>query len=65
MAYLKLGEFKLVVEDCSKSLELDDKYVKSYLRRATALKKLKKYKESLCDYNKVIELDSTSNEAKD
>lgn len=65
MANLKLSEFKLTLEDCNRSLELDQKYVKSYLRRATALKKLRRYKEALVDYRKVMALDATSTEAKD
>ena len=52
MANLKLSEFKLAQEDCTKSLELDATYVKSYLRRATALKKLRRFKEALSDYRK-------------
>lgn len=65
MANLKLSEFKLALEDCNKSLELDGSYVKSYLRRATAFKKLRRYKDALMDYRKVFVLDSTSTEAKD
>jgi hypothetical protein len=44
MAYLKLNEFIKTYEDCTKSLSNNDKYGKSYLRRATALKKLRRYK---------------------
>lgn len=57
MCSLKLGEFKMAYEDCCESIGLDEKYMKSYLRRATALKKLKRYKEAMSDYKKALELD--------
>lgn len=34
-------------KDCSLSLELDDKYVKAYLRRATARQKLQKLEDAI------------------
>lgn len=42
-----LEDFKRVVEDCDKSLEIDDKYSKVYLRRAQAHRKLNDYRSSL------------------
>lgn len=65
MCYLKMSEYSQAYDDSNASLILDPKYVKSYLRRATALKKLKKYREALGDFTKATELDPDSGEAKE
>jgi hypothetical protein len=44
MAYLKIQETVKALQDASLSLAYDDKYSKSYYRRAECLKKLGKYK---------------------
>jgi hypothetical protein len=45
--YVVQEDFKRVVEDCDKSLEIDDKYSKVYLRRAQAHRNLNDFRSSL------------------
>ncbi|XP_017701552.1 RNA polymerase II-associated protein 3 isoform X2 [Phoenix dactylifera] len=49
VAYLKLKRFEEAESDCTEALNLDDRYVKAYSRRATARKELGKLKASLED----------------
>lgn len=44
MAYLKTQETLKALNDANESLKYNDKYSKSYYRRAECLKKLGKYK---------------------
>ena len=56
MAYIKINERAKALLDCNSSLENDDKYMKTYLRRADCFKKLGRYKESLSDFRMVKQL---------
>lgn len=38
--------FREAEDDCTEALNLDDRYIKAYSRRATARKELGKFKES-------------------
>ncbi|GMH19466.1 hypothetical protein Nepgr_021307 [Nepenthes gracilis] len=49
MAYLKIKRFQEAEGNCTEALNLDDRYVKAYSRRATARKALGKLKESMDD----------------
>ncbi|XP_022159405.1 RNA polymerase II-associated protein 3-like [Momordica charantia] len=49
MAYLKIKRFQEAEDDCTEALNLDDRYIKAYSRRATARKELGKAKEALED----------------
>ena len=40
LAYMKMKKYEQAVDDCSTSIELNDKYYKAYLRRADARKEL-------------------------
>ena len=53
MAYMKINERAKALFDCNESLLNDDKYMKTYLRRAECHKKLGKYRESLADFRMV------------
>ncbi|KAK3862703.1 hypothetical protein Pcinc_031460 [Petrolisthes cinctipes] len=64
MAYIKIRKFKAAEADCNKCLKLDGKYVKGYLRRATARMNLDKNDLALKDYQKVLELEPWNKEAK-
>lgn len=50
--------------DCSSAIQLDEKYVKAYHRRATARMGLKQYKEAKQDVEKILTLESTNKEAR-
>lgn len=49
MAYLKIRRFQEAEDDCTEALNLDDRYIKAYSRRATARKELGKAKGALED----------------
>lgn len=52
----KSNDKKGAIEDYSKVLELDSKFVTAYISRGSAFLDLKKYNEAITDYNKAIEL---------
>lgn len=59
----KLGRNKSAIEDCTRAIELNDKYLKAYLRRATLYEETDKLDESLEDYKKILELDPRHKDA--
>ena len=63
LANMRMNLNKEAVADCDKSIELDDKYTKSYIRRAEVRLKLEEFNEAVSDYWKIKEIDpSTSHE---
>lgn len=60
----KTNNLLSAVDDCSKAVELDPKYVRAYLRRAKLYKELNKLDECLADYKKVLEIDPGIAEAR-
>ncbi|XP_037298995.1 tetratricopeptide repeat protein 1 [Manduca sexta] len=62
-AKMKLQEYKRAVKDCTKAIELDDNYMKAYIRRAQCYEATEKFDESLADFKKVLELDPANKEA--
>jgi len=52
------------IEDCTKSLENSDKYMKSLIRRAKLYEELDKLDEAFADYKRIVELDSSNHEAR-
>lgn len=46
-AYFSIGEYEIVIDDCSSALQLNTTYVKVLSRRSQAYEKLEKYDESL------------------
>ena len=53
----KLGKPEQCIDDCSKAIELDDGYLKAYLRRAKCCMDTEMYEEAVRDYEKVNKLD--------
>jgi DnaJ family protein C protein 7 len=43
LAKLRLKDYKGAIDDLNKSIELDQKYFKSYMRRAEARQELKEF----------------------
>ncbi|KAJ6807732.1 RNA polymerase II-associated protein 3 [Iris pallida] len=62
MAYLKVKKFEESESDCTEALNLDDRYVKAYSRRATARKELGKLKASMEDSDFAIRLEPNNQE---
>nr|VDC76385.1 unnamed protein product [Brassica rapa] len=62
MAYLKLK--RLAEADCTEALNLDDRYIKAYSRRATARKQLGMIKEAKEDAEFALRLEPESQELK-
>lgn len=62
-AKIKLERKKAAIDDCTKAIELNDKYVRAYLRRSKLYEETEKLDESLADYKKVLELDPGNPEA--
>ncbi|XP_045541020.1 tetratricopeptide repeat protein 1 [Papilio machaon] len=62
-AKMKLENYKRAIKDCSKAIELDDKYLKAYYRRAQSYEATEKYDECLADFKKILELDPAHKEA--
>ncbi|XP_018577033.1 tetratricopeptide repeat protein 1 [Anoplophora glabripennis] len=59
----KLDRKKTAIDDCSQAIELNDKYVKAYLRRAKLYEETEKLDESLEDYRKILTFDVSNAEA--
>ena len=55
--------FGAAEQDCTFALELDPKYTKALLRRATARLKLKKWKSALEDFNSVLKQEPNNKQA--
>ncbi|KAM3956845.1 tetratricopeptide repeat protein 1 [Aphomia sociella] len=62
-AKMKLEKYNRAIKDCTKAIELDEKYLKAYLRRAQSYEATEKLDESLADFKKVLELDPSHKEA--
>lgn len=62
-AKIKLERNESAIDDCTKAIELNDKYVRAYLRRGKLYEQTDKLDESLADYKKVLELDPGNHEA--
>ncbi|ANQ10994.1 Uncharacterized protein PCOAH_00052570 [Plasmodium coatneyi] len=57
--YSHLANWNQVVEDCNKSINYNENFVKSYIRRSNAYEQLEKYNDASNDLNKAISLDSS------
>nr|XP_054751701.1 dnaJ homolog subfamily C member 7-like [Lytechinus pictus] len=55
----KLGRIDEAVEDCNKAIELDENYLKAFMRRAKCFMDLEKYEEAVRDYEKIFNMDRT------
>lgn len=62
MAYLKIKRFEEAETDCTEALNLDDRYVKAYSRRATARKELGKLKEAMEDAEFAVSIEPNTQE---
>jgi DnaJ family protein C protein 7 len=56
---VKLNKLDQSIEDCNKAIELDEGYIKAYLRRAKSYMDKEEYESAVFDYEKVCKLDKT------
>ncbi|KAJ8912939.1 hypothetical protein NQ315_017270 [Exocentrus adspersus] len=59
----KIDRKQSAIDDCSKAIELNDKYTKVYLRRAKLYEETEKLDEALEDYKKILTYDPDNGEA--
>lgn len=59
-----MKELKTALADYNKSIELDNKYIKSYLRKAEVLQDQGEFEEALRVYNAAKDIDQTQNLSK-
>ncbi|XP_018015592.1 dnaJ homolog subfamily C member 7 isoform X3 [Hyalella azteca] len=52
----KLGRLEQAISDCTAALQLDDSYVKAYLRRANTYQQTEQYEEAVRDLEKVYRM---------
>ncbi|KAI3839867.1 hypothetical protein MKW98_010172 [Papaver atlanticum] len=64
MANLKIKRYEEAENDCTEALNLDDRYIKAYSRRATARKELGKLESSLEDTESALRLEPNNQEVK-
>ena len=62
---LKLDRYQDAEYSATESIALDNRYIRAYLRKAEALKKMDKNREAIAMYNAVINLDPNNQEALD
>lgn len=60
---VKLERKESALDDCSHAIDLNDKYVKAYLRRAKLYEETEKLDESLEDYKRILTFDVNNSEA--
>lgn len=64
LCFMKINKNVEALADMNKSLSLNDKYVKGFLRRANLYIKLNDFEQARYDFNKVLELEPGNMEAK-
>ncbi|XP_077222965.1 uncharacterized protein LOC143856583 [Tasmannia lanceolata] len=64
VCYLKLGRYDDTIKECTKALELNPTYVKALIKRGEAHEKLEHFEEAIADMKKILELDSSNDQAR-
>jgi len=62
-ASIKLKNYQKGIDDCTKAIELDNKYAKAYMKRAHCYLQLEKYQESIKDWEVAQELEPDNKDA--
>ncbi|XP_033728700.1 dnaJ homolog subfamily C member 7-like isoform X1 [Pecten maximus] len=55
----KLNKMEEAIADCTRAVDLDDTYLKAYLRRAKCYMDSEQYDEAVRDYEKIFKLDKS------
>lgn len=61
--YTKLAAFDLGLKDCEKCLELDEKFIKGWIRKGKILQGMQQPSKAIAAYQAALELDPQNNEA--
>jgi tetratricopeptide (TPR) repeat protein len=61
--YTKLAAFDLGLKDCDKCLELDEKFIKGWIRKGKILQVMQDPGKAMTAYQKALELDPNNTEA--
>lgn len=61
--YTKLAAFDLGLKDCEMCINLDDKFIKGYIRKGKILQGMQKTSQAMTAYQKALELDPSNAEA--
>ncbi|KRX09003.1 hypothetical protein PPERSA_01890 [Pseudocohnilembus persalinus] len=62
MAYLKLFEYSKAEQDCNSALKMNPVHEKALYRRAMSRKKMKKFRDSIKDFEKAAEISPANKE---
>ena len=54
---MQLGKLKEALGDCDRAVELDETYIKAYLRRAKICMDLEQFEDAVRDYEKVKKME--------
>ena len=57
--YMALGKHRLVVEECTRAIELDPRYVRALMRRAKAYEVLDRLEDAVEDLNAAVDIDKS------
>jgi len=57
LTLMHLKKYEEAILDCDKSIECDESYFKSYLRRAKIREELEDFDAAIFDYKKVMDID--------
>lgn len=60
--FLQLRKLRESVSDCTKAIELDESYLKAFLRRGKSYTELEEYEEAVRDYEAVHRLERSNPE---
>lgn len=61
-SFFQLHKHLDAISDCTKALELDEKYMKAMLRRAKSYMEMEMYDEAIRDYENLHRMDRANNE---
>ncbi|XP_022946519.1 tetratricopeptide repeat protein 1 [Cucurbita moschata] len=64
VCFLKLEKYDETIKACSKAIEINPAYVKALSRRGEAHENLEHFEEAIHDMKKILELDSSNDQAK-
>ena len=57
--FVELSKFREAVDDCTRAVALDPRYLKAYVRRAKAHEALEELDDALADVNEALKIDPT------